>query len=305
MEPITINVPIFIEMGKRKKTNFSLNLNQYRNAPFHLLSDVKVKFQELVAPRIAHIPPLAKTNLTFRLYYANKRSVDVTNICSVVDKFFCDALVNCGKLPDDNMEIINTVKYTWGGVDAKDPRIEVEFTETEIQQQSEEDKPMQITFIQSEIEEALLKHLHDQITLRPDQVASMELKATRGDDGIVAHITISKNAVPEVIAAPAPTPAPAPVKRTTTLIKPKEEPKQAEEPKQGEQEVAPPQEAVQEATQEAVETPVVAPKTIFPSAASSAPVPQETTQVSTLPVTAPKSLFANLTPPVHDPKPGT
>jgi hypothetical protein len=49
----------------------------------------------------------------------------VANICSVVDKFFSDALVNLGYIADDNYQHVLGVQYLFGSVDSKNPRVEV------------------------------------------------------------------------------------------------------------------------------------------------------------------------------------
>lgn len=49
---------------------------------------------------------------------------------------------------------------------------------------------MQITLIQSEIEEALTAYIHSQITVKEGQKITIELKATRGAEGTTAVIDI-------------------------------------------------------------------------------------------------------------------
>lgn len=91
---------------------------------------MKVKYSELMQSEIAKVPPLAdKIKITYRLFPKTKRLVDVSNVCSVVDKFFCDALVQSGCIPDDNYKYLPKVEYEFGEVDKNNPRVEIEIQE--------------------------------------------------------------------------------------------------------------------------------------------------------------------------------
>jgi len=50
---------------------------------------------------------------------------DISNVLSIHDKFFCDALVELGKLPDDNYKYIPEVKYVFREVDKLNPRVDI------------------------------------------------------------------------------------------------------------------------------------------------------------------------------------
>jgi hypothetical protein len=62
----------------------------------------------------------------YKVYSGTNRRFDVGNICSVHEKFFEDALVELGKLPDDSTEYIPLVMYVGCGVDKVSPRVEIE-----------------------------------------------------------------------------------------------------------------------------------------------------------------------------------
>lgn len=338
MDPITVELPIYLKIGVKKKKTFSLNLNTYRNTHFQTLNKVKILFHDMVTLRIGHLPRMTKVRLRYSLFFGSERDIDIANICTVVDKFFCDTLVNSGKLSDDNRKVISDIRFEWGGVDVKNPRVDVTLDEIEVAQETEQ--PMQITLVQSEIEDALRAFVLNQIAIRDDQTINFEFKATRGEEGIVATLNIGKSGETTVTAmtsaastlsqdgqtahmaqAAQATTAPR-TRRTAPKVedtKIEEEPKKTEpapqvrsnpEDRQPEAEPEKPaetktEEVKQEVKQQAVTTPVAAPKTIFPSAKSSAPTPpalaptQEGT-ASNAPKPGPKSLFANLTPPKHD-----
>jgi len=63
------------------------------------------------------------------MYPQTKRLFDVGNVGSVVEKFFLDALVEFGKLEDDNYLFCPEVIYQFGSVDKLNPRIEVHINE--------------------------------------------------------------------------------------------------------------------------------------------------------------------------------
>lgn len=117
-----IDLPIGIKLGRK---SFSLNLNFYRNAHYQTLNKMKVEFSKVIEPELIKLPSFKSVDLTYTLYPRTKRLCDIANICSIVDKFFCDALVNLGKLPDDNYQYIKNIKYTFGEVDKDNPRVTV------------------------------------------------------------------------------------------------------------------------------------------------------------------------------------
>jgi len=65
----------------------------------------------------------------YRVYAGSKRSFDLGNICSVHEKFFEDAFVELGKLPDDNINYIPLVIYLGCGIDKDNPRVEIDVME--------------------------------------------------------------------------------------------------------------------------------------------------------------------------------
>ena len=55
--------------------------------------------------------------LHYVLYLPNLLKRDISNVLSIVDKFFADALVENGNVPDDNYEHLKYVTYKYGGYD--------------------------------------------------------------------------------------------------------------------------------------------------------------------------------------------
>jgi Holliday junction resolvase RusA-like endonuclease len=121
-----IECPLEVVVGRK---SVSLNLGVYRNLHYQVNNKAKLTFKSVVRPQIARLPILKRISIEYTLFMPTKRRVDVANICCVVDKFLCDALVLAGKLEDDNHNYLSRVTYTWGGVDTLRPRVEAVISE--------------------------------------------------------------------------------------------------------------------------------------------------------------------------------
>lgn len=153
-----ISVPMSIMIGKRKKKSFSFNMNTYRNAYFHQLNTAKVMFKELVTHKLKHIPNFEYISLVYTVYPKTRRRIDVANVCSVVDKFFSDALVEAGKLPDDNYLFLPEVVYRFGHIDKHNPRVEIEIIDLHNPKyisNNQDDIDMQLILKQNEIQKII------------------------------------------------------------------------------------------------------------------------------------------------------
>lgn len=122
MITLEIELPLKIKIGRKF---YALNLNVYRNTHFQLLNKMKVDFHKLIKSKLEPLPKLSKVTLNYTLYPGSRRLCDVSNICSIVDKFFCDALVREGKLEDDNYQFIPQITYEMGSIDTENPRVTV------------------------------------------------------------------------------------------------------------------------------------------------------------------------------------
>ena len=121
---IKINLPLTVHTSKNKK--FILNLNNYRNAYFRVLSVAKKNYTDALLPELEDLPKFTEpVTLTYTYFAKTKRRIDISNPCSIIDKFACDALVKAGILKDDSFEQVNQVIYIFGGFDKEDPRCEL------------------------------------------------------------------------------------------------------------------------------------------------------------------------------------
>lgn len=287
----TISLPLSVPKNKTDK--FYLNLNVYRNAHFYELNNAKIKFAELVKPLIKHLPEILKVDVTFRLFYGSKRSVDLANICCIVDKFFCDTLTTNKVLPDDNITVIDKITYEFAGIDKENPRVDAVLSNITLAKQEEDE--MRITLVETEMKEAITSFIKNQLAIKDGQQINISFTAGRGDNGFTAEIDISSAKEPapfttievidKVIDVFSQT-------RNGTALQTENLAKEQEKAPEIVPEVAP-----------VVQAEVTPPQSTEPAQTA----PQATPAPATEPVVEapsavpqPRSLFSNLTAPVHD-----
>lgn len=95
---------------------------------------------------------------------------------------------------------------------------------------------MKITIVETEIHEAIRAHINSQIAVKAGHDITIELRATRGEEGFIANIDISpsKNAQAEQVMVPetqalTETTAPTKPNRITRAPKPQQTPVEAQE----------------------------------------------------------------------------
>jgi hypothetical protein len=122
-----VNLPYFLTIGKKR---YSCNLNQYKNAHYRLTNTMKKQFKDEITDDVLDLPEdMHKVKIHYKVYYENKRLFDLDNVVSVISKFAQDALVELGRLPDDNYQHIVQITGTFGGVDRENPRVEMRIKE--------------------------------------------------------------------------------------------------------------------------------------------------------------------------------
>lgn len=206
---ITIPVPIYVKVSK--KNTFSINLNEYRNAHFHVLNKAKIVFSQMIAPVLATIPPMVSTKLHFKLFFGSNRDVDTSNVCSIVEKFFCDAIVDHGILEDDNRRFLIGSTSDFGGVDTKNPRVEVTFFDYILK--PKEQKPMRLILSQHEIAAVLINHFLPLLSGGEEKRGEFSLASDADGKPVGVLDILHPASAPETpvetpVATKAPTPAP-------------------------------------------------------------------------------------------------
>lgn len=124
----TIQSPLRIVIGKTKAgklREFNLNLNAYRNAYFRTLNESKRKYKTFIVDQLQDKPKYNRVAIIYQVFKGDARRYDIGNIISIHQKYFEDAMVECGKLPDDKASNIPMVLYTDGGIDRDNPRVQI------------------------------------------------------------------------------------------------------------------------------------------------------------------------------------
>lgn len=105
-----------------------MNLNNYRNVHFTALNTSKKNYKkEVMKAFIGVIQPLQLTSfeINYVLFAPDRKTRDLANVLSVVDKYACDALVELHVLKDDSVDYLKRITFDYGGIDKENPRVEM------------------------------------------------------------------------------------------------------------------------------------------------------------------------------------
>lgn len=106
-------------------TKYYINLNKIKNLHYQTYNQVKSKYEEIAIKMLRGITMSTPIKLTFVHYYPDLRQRDRANACCIHEKFFCDAMTEARCIPDDNDKYIIETVYRSGGLDKKNPRMEI------------------------------------------------------------------------------------------------------------------------------------------------------------------------------------
>ena len=90
---------------------------------------MKKEFKEIITDDVLDLPIMDKVKLHFVMHYESKRLFDIDNFLSVVSKYACDALVELGRIEDDNFLHVIQVTGTVGTIDKDNPHVELRIKE--------------------------------------------------------------------------------------------------------------------------------------------------------------------------------
>jgi len=115
----SVKLPLYIYTTKSKtpKSKVIFNLNNYRNMFFIKNNNAKQAMKEIILDLGIRNLGVGPFKLVYTYFHGNRRKIDVANTCSIIDKFFCDALTESDVWPDDNIDYVKDVEYKWGGID--------------------------------------------------------------------------------------------------------------------------------------------------------------------------------------------
>lgn len=127
---MVLSLPLKVSLPRKNKDRvFILNLNTYRNTHHMILNSAKVLYKDQVALAYAMAGarklPEPPYRFTYTVFPANRRAFDLGNVCSIIQKFTDDALIQMGVLTDDNYKVVGAVDYRMGSVDKENPRCEL------------------------------------------------------------------------------------------------------------------------------------------------------------------------------------
>ncbi len=125
---LKIIVPLFIVLPRKTKEDrkMIINLNNYRNWHYIISNQVKEAYKESLVEQLTNKKFNTPIGLILTLYKGTKRISDRSNVLSIHEKFFCDAMVHYGCIPDDDDTMILQTHYTSGCIDKDNPRVEID-----------------------------------------------------------------------------------------------------------------------------------------------------------------------------------
>lgn len=114
-----IVIPTRIILGKNKKKSFPINVNSFANQHHRLKYNAKEIFYDYInSLELKRIYGQFNNRVQFHYaYYAERGGLfDESNVGAALDKFTCDALVNCSVLIDDNYKHVKHYTFEFMGV---------------------------------------------------------------------------------------------------------------------------------------------------------------------------------------------
>lgn len=120
-----LKIPLSYKKDGSIGKEFILNLNNYRNAYFRTLNQSKIMYKKAIVEQLQDKPRYNRVAIIYQVFKGDNRRYDIGNVLSIHQKYFEDALVETGKLPDDKADNLPLVIYTNGGIDRDNPRVEI------------------------------------------------------------------------------------------------------------------------------------------------------------------------------------
>jgi len=127
MEEVVIVAPLYVMLPRKRVPDKKviINLNNYRNWHHIISNDAKKMYKTSIMSQIEGKAFREPIRLKFQLYRGSNRKTDKANVLSIHEKFFCDALVECGCITDDSDEYIEDQYYAKTEFDKENPRVEI------------------------------------------------------------------------------------------------------------------------------------------------------------------------------------
>lgn len=126
MAELKITLPLLVTIPRKTKADKKaiINLNNYPHWHFITYNTIKKIYKEVLRQQLEGIKFKGQIEITYTLFKGSNRKSDKMNVGAVQDKFFCDALTECGCIEDDNDDIILEQHFKRTQTDVKNPRVE-------------------------------------------------------------------------------------------------------------------------------------------------------------------------------------
>jgi hypothetical protein len=118
-------VSVYIPRKTKKDKVVYLNMNTYRNLHYIVSNQAKKAYLDIIKEQVEGVEMQIPIEVEYRVYKGSKRRLDKMNVVSIVSKFFFDALVTIGCLPDDSDEFIKKEVIMPTIYDKGNPRVEI------------------------------------------------------------------------------------------------------------------------------------------------------------------------------------
>jgi len=113
--------PIFIDMPRKtiKDKRRYLNFNNSRGWKGIVYNNIKQEYTRIMQKLYSakKFKQLKRVKISYFFYKRSNRHIDLTNVTSVVDKFFQDFLVKQGVIEDDTTEFVTETHNYYIGLD--------------------------------------------------------------------------------------------------------------------------------------------------------------------------------------------
>ena len=129
---MTFTLPIYYTQTFKTKPDktFLIGMNWYNTAHYHIKNEVKQSLTTLITEQFENIGPvLGPYKVHYTLYWKNPSS-DGSNIISLSEKIFLDAIQQ-GLVSEDNVKHHMGSTWTNAGQDKVNPRVEITIKDAE------------------------------------------------------------------------------------------------------------------------------------------------------------------------------
>jgi len=120
----TLPLAVWLPMKRVKDKRFSVDINFIRGANRFDYNKAKIAYKEMIEDQFEGLELIdGCISVHYEYYAARNNSPDLDNFIGGAKKFFQDAMVDCGLIADDNVNVIGFNSERYCGVDKDNPRI--------------------------------------------------------------------------------------------------------------------------------------------------------------------------------------